>query len=423
MRDQINALKQKRAGLLQEMRDLTLKAESEDRDLTAEEAQEFDRKEQEADQLEKRAARLEAMAGIEPDDKLKRQIVNAGPADGDDGDEKRGVQSWAEYAQLRDERSMPQNDPEYREKLYRWLQYGTEFEPGTELRALSKATAAAGANLVPTDFEARMIERIVDFGVMRQLATIIRTDSGAGMTIPTETSHGVAAWTAENVAFNESDDAFGQTTLAAHKATRLVRVSEELLTDAAFDVEDYLNRSFARSFGILENTAYVVGDGTSKPRGITLDATAGKTGATGQTTSVTADDLVDLFHSVLPAFRRNGAWLMNDLAIRNIRKLRTGVSGDQTYLWQPGLQAGQPDTLLGRPVYADPDMPVMAANAKSILFGDFSAYWIREVRGVAFQRLNELYSANGQIGFRGFIRRDGRLIDTNAVKAYVNSAT
>ena len=418
MREQITALKHKRAQLLAECRELTIKAESEDRDLTAEEAQEFDAKESEANTLEQRAGRLEKLAGIEPE-RPKRQITDD---PGKDDPDAQGVKDYAEWRARRDGEK-PQNDPEYRERFYQWLHTGEEFDPGSELRALSKATAAAGANLVPTDFEARMIEKVLDYGVMRDLASILTTDNGEALEVPTETTGGTAAWTAENAAFNESDDAFGKTTLNAWKATRIVRVSEELLADSAFDLEAFLSRSFARSFGVLENTAYVVGDGSSKPTGITTQTTAGKTGATGQTLTVTADDLMDLFHSVLPAYRRNGAWLADDLSIKVIRKLRTGVSGDLTYLWQPGLQAGQPDLLLGRPIYADPDMPDMAANAKSILFGDFSYYWIRDVRGMAFQRLNELYAANGQVGFRGYIRRDGKLMDTAAVKHYANSAT
>ncbi|MDQ3730307.1 MAG: phage major capsid protein [Actinomycetota bacterium] len=412
MREQINALKEKRAKLFEEMRDLTVAAESEDRDLTAEEAQEFDRKEKDAESLESRAGRLEQMIEVEPRKVSAQQR------------EEREDEPVASFAEFRERRSggAPQDRPEYREQFYGYLVTG-EQPRDEEVRALSKATAAAGANLVPTDFESSVIALIKEFGVMAQLADEFTTDSGEEIKLPTETTAGVAAWTAENAAFNESDDAFGQASLNAYKATRVVKVSEELLSDSAYDLESHLQRSFGRAFGILENTAYVVGDAASKPTGITTQTTAGKTGAAGQTTTVTADDLMDLYHSVLSPYRRNGAWLLGDGSIKAIRKLKTGVTGDNTYLWQPGLQAGQPDTLLGRPVHTDPDMPAMAASAKSILFGDFSAYKIRRARGVALQRLTELYSANGQVGFRGFIRVDGKLVDTAAVKHYANSAT
>ena len=156
------------------------------------------------------------------------------------------------------------------------------------------------------------------------------------------------------------------------------------------------------------------------PTGITTQTTAGKVGATGQTTTVTSDDLIDLMFSVPNPYRRNAAWLMNEGGVKALMKLKDTTG---QYIWSPGLTAGAPDTLFGRPVYTDPDMPVMAANAKSILFGEFSYYQIRDVRGIAVQRLNELYAANGQVGFRAYHRTDGKLLNTAAVKHYANSAT
>jgi HK97 family phage major capsid protein len=426
MRQQINALKEKRAGLFGQMRELTVTAESEERDLTPEEAQTFDRLEGEAEELGTRAARMEKMLGLEGEMPKRKVLQVENPDDPENPGEVREFKSYTEWRQAEEAVHRRQDDHEYRVALYRYMSGRSgqaEMNHVVEERALSKASAAAGGNLVPTSFRNAVIEKVVEFGVMRELATIITTDSGEEIKVPTETTAGVATWTAENAAFGESDDAFGQTALNAYKATRLSKVSDELLLDAFYDLEAHLVKSFGRAFGILFNTGYVVGDGTGKATGITTQTTAGKVGTTGQTLTVTADDLMDLFHSVLSPYRRNGSWLLNDGSIKVVRKLKTGVSGDNTYLWQPGLAAGQPDTLLGRPVFGDPDVPVMAANAKSILFGDFSAYTIRDAAGLALQRLNELYSANGQVGFRGFLRTDGKLTDTSAVRHYANSAT
>jgi HK97 family phage major capsid protein len=150
----------------------------------------------------------------------------------------------------------------------------------------------------------------------------------------------------------------------------------------------------------------------------------GKTGATGQTATVLADDLIDLFHSVVTGYRASGSWLMRDATLASIRKIKTGESGSVQYLWQPGLQAGAPDTILGRPVVTAPSMPTMAANAYSILFGDFSRHYVvRDVQGVRFERSDDYAFATDQITFRALLRTDGKRVDLTAVKAYRNSAT
>lgn len=314
-----------------------------------------------------------------------------------------------------------QDEAEYRWAFYHMLNcYRMHELDGREMRALSKATAAAGANLVPTEFERTLIDSLRVYGVMRDISRVITRSVGTTLQVPTVTSHGTAAWTAENAAFTESDEAFGQTSFAAYKAATIIKVSEELLTDSAFDLEAYLRTEFGNRIGILENTAYVVGDGSGKPTGVQTQATAGKVGTTGQTTSVTSDDLLDLYYSVSLPYRRQGTFLTNDGSVKAVRKIKDTTG---QYIWSPGITAGEPDTLLGRPILADPDMPVMAANAKSILFGDFGQYWILDVNGIAFQRLDELYAANGQIGFRAYHRTEGKLVNTAAVKYYQNSAT
>lgn len=407
---EINVLKEQRAGLFDQMRDLTLKAESDSRDLTAEEAQEFDRMESEADTLEKRAGRLEKLLGMEP--APVRQTDGSGSDDsGDQGGEPPAPKSFGEFKEQR-AGVLPQDTDEYRSVFFKAY---SESGPLTteEYRVLSKASAGAGLNLVPTAFSNRLIDALRDFGVMRQISTVDTTASGEAIQYATVSSHGVATWTAENAAFTASDEVLGQTTLNAYKAAVLIKVSEELLADAAFDLERYIAREFGQRIGILENTAYLVGDGSGKPTGVATQASAGVTAASA--TAITADELIDLYHSLLPPYRRNAVWLFKDSTIKLVRKLKDTTG---QYLWQSALVAGTPDMFLGRPVYADPDMAAATTGLVSVLFGDFSYYTIRDSMGggVMFQRLNELYAENGQVGFRAAHRTDGKLLNTAAVK-------
>ncbi len=404
---QINDLKEQRASLWEANKELLLKAESEERDLTAEEAQEYDKREADMDSLGKRADRLEKMNGLEP--KPTRQIQPGN----DDSDEEKLPTSYREFQEQR-AGGIATSAPEYRQAFYKWFT-GDPSITGDELRVLSKASAGAGLNLVPTEFSNQLIDSLRDFGVMRQISKVISTDSGAALQIPSIASHGTAAWTAENASFTVSDEAFGQATLNAYKAATIMLVSEELLQDSAFDLEGYIRTEFGSRIGVLENTAYVVGDGSAKPTGVTTQASAGTTAATA--TTITFDNLVDLYHSLLPPYRRNAVWLMNDAVIKYVRKIKTGISGDTTYVWQPSVTVGQPDAILGKPVYADPDMgSAITTGLITALLGDFSYYWIRDVNGIAFQKLVELYAANGQVGFRAYHRTDGKLMNTAAVK-------
>ena len=192
------------------------------------------------------------------------------------------------------------------------------------------------------------------------------------------------------------------------------------MNDSFFDMESYVSSAFARRFARAEETAFINGDGNSKPTGVVQSAQAAVSAAAGQTASITADDLIDLFYGLRRVYRNNGTFLLADSTAKAIRKL-TDSNGQ--YLWQPSLSAAQPDRILNRPVVVSDDVPEMAASAKSILFGDFKHYWIADRQGRTMQRLNELYAGNGQVGFRMYQRVDGKLIRDDAVVAYQNSAT
>ncbi len=288
------------------------------------------------------------------------------------------------------------------------------------VNALQEGTDSEGGYLVPDEYERTLVEALEEENVFRQLAKVIRTSSG-DRKIPVVATKGTASWIDEEGAYTESDDSFGQVSIGAYKVGTMIKVSEELLNDSVFDLESYIAKEFARRIGAKEEEAFFTGDGSGKPLGI-LAATGGaETGVTAtSSTAVTADELMDLFYSLKSPYRKKAVWVLNDSTIKAVRKLKDSTG---QYLWQPSLVAGTPDTLLGRPVKTSAYMPVIAAGAKTIAFGDFSYYWIADRQGRSFKRLNELYAANGQVGFLGSQRVDGKLVLSEAVKVLAQKAS
>lgn len=290
--------------------------------------------------------------------------------------------------------------------------------------AQSVGTTTAGGFLVPQGFSDRLEIALKFFSGMMQNSEIIETETGAPIPWPTvnDTTQ-VGALLAENTTIGAQDAAFSSVTLNAFMYTsKLIAVSIQLMQDSFMNVDNLVADLAGQRLGRIWNTHFTTGTGTTQPNGAVTASTQGKVGTAGQTTSVIYDDLVDLIHSVDVAYRPNARFMTNDLSLRTIRKLKDSQGRP---LWEPSVQAGQPDMLLGYPVVTNNDVPVMAANAKSILFGDFSKYKIRRVRSTTLMRLNERYADNLQVGFFAFARVDGNLIDagTNPVKHYANSAT
>ena len=286
--------------------------------------------------------------------------------------------------------------------------------------ALQEGVDTEGGYLVPDEFERTLIQGLNEAAVIRSKAHVITTSSGLHK-IPVVASHGSAAWIDEEGAYTESDDVFAQVQLDAHKVGTLIKVSEELLYDSAFDLEGYISSEFARRIGDKEEEAFLVGNGTSKPTGI-LNATGG--GEVGVTTAgaaaITADELIDLYFSLRAPYRKNAVWVLNDSTIKIIRKLKD--KNDQ-YLWQPALRDGDVPTILGKPYFTSAFMPEVAAGAKTIIFGDLNYYWIGDRQGITFKRLNELYAGNGQVGFLASKRLDGRTVLPEAIKILKQKAS
>ncbi|MGF0104861.1 phage major capsid protein [Ligilactobacillus ruminis] len=279
--------------------------------------------------------------------------------------------------------------------------------------ALKTGSDPDGGYLVPNEFEKQLIQKLQEANIMRSISHVIQTNNGEHK-IPVVASEGTAAWLDEEAAYTESNTQFSQVSLSAHKLGTLIKVSEELLNDSAFDLMSYLSGEFGRRLGNAEEKAFLTGTGTNQPTGILNDTNGASAGSTAAKADVlTFDDLIDLFYSLKTPYRQNAVFLMSDDTVKNIRKLKD--KNDQ-YIWQPSTQAGQPDRILNRPVYTSPYMPTLAASAKPILFGDFNYYWIADRQGRTFKRLNELYAVNGQVGFLGSQRVDAKLILPEAVK-------
>lgn len=314
----------------------------------------------------------------------------------------------------------PNNHPQGEEKTGRAAdQYRRSFWNAMRQKnfydvenALQVGTDSEGGYLVPDEFEQTLVEALEEENFFRNIATVIQTSSG-DRKIPVVASKGEAAWIDEEGAFVESDETFGQVSIGAYKVGTMIKVSDELLNDSAFNLEAYISKEFGRRIGSKEEEAFFVGNGTGKPTGI-FNATGGASdGTKTSTAAISFDDVMDLFYSVKSPYRKKAVWVLNDTTVKALRKLK---DNNGNYIWQPSVQAGQPDMILNRPYHTSAFVPEIAAGKKVMAFGDFSYYWIADRQGRSFKRLNELYAANGQVGFLASQRVDGKLILAEAVK-------
>jgi len=294
-----------------------------------------------------------------------------------------------------------------------------------ETRVLSKLTAAAGGNVVPTDFYNRLVAHLIEVSAILQTSpTVLNTTGGESIQIPKTTAHSTgAAIVTEGNTIGGTDPTFGQLTLGAFKYGLLIQVSRELLSDEGVDVEAYLAMQAGRAIGNAFGAHMITGTGTTQPRGVVTDATLGVTGGTGVVGAFTADNLIDLHYSVIAPYRASQScyWVMKDSSLATARKIKDTTN---QYIWQPSLQTGAPDTILGKPVLTDPNVAAVALSAKSVLFGDFSQYFVRLAGGVRFERSDDFAFSTDLVTFRCLLRGDAALVDlTGAVKYFAGGAT
>lgn len=295
--------------------------------------------------------------------------------------------------------------------------------------AMSTTTPAEGGFTVPSEIASMVVDSLKAFGGMREVSQVITTAGGNPLNWPTsDGTSEVGEIVAENAAATAGDITFGTVAVNPYKySSKKIALPIELIQDSAVDVVAFVVNRLAQRLGRITNTHFTVGTGTAQPFGVMARASSGKVGTTGQTLTVIYDDLIDLIHSVNSGYRARGArFMLRDTSVAVIRKLKD-TSGRP--IWNPGdnesISGGTPSTICGYPYTVNDDVAAMAANAKSIAFGDFSQFVIRDVAGsMSLRRFDDsAFALNGQVGFCGWMRTGSNLVDTAAVKTYTNSAT
>lgn len=414
--DEVRILKEKKKELILDLRafndTLQSRATENGGEIVAEDQQEFERREKEIVDLNHR---LEA-------EYRTQHVTRYDPADTKWTPEDGAPQSLEEYRASQSARKVV-DTPDVRQAVWSWIVKGREGIDLEEYRVLSKA-ASGGGFFVPTDL-ADSIVRAMRFlpGGVAALAKTMTTSSGETMQIPLNLTHGTAAWIAESGSYTPSDETITQASISAYKAGTKIIVSEELLTDSAFDLSGFISTEFGERIGALAEAAYISGDGSGKPTGI-LDAASAVTVSTlpaGQVATSTWTAVAQAIYTVPAQYRGNMSILMSDgMFVR----LATLVDSTGAPLWTQSTASGAPDRFAGFPVYPHPNLAAPGANAKSLIVGDFSrGYWIRRVDGVYMQRQNELHSDSGQVGFRAYLRLDGKVVLADALRIVAFAAT
>jgi HK97 family phage major capsid protein len=396
MSEYVKNLADERAKAWEQAKAVLDAAASENRDLTAEEAQTFDRIN---DELDKKDARIK---GILDAEQRARDIEESRARAGVPGN------LGGEVAA----------DVDADEMTVRRLLNGEIRTARFEKRAITKSSAT----MVPSSVYDRIVEHLVQANIVRNYATVLTTNSGDSLAIPKSTAFSTASIVGEGSQASASDPTLATTTLGAYKYVVLVQMSNELAQDATVDVAGFLARQAGIAIGVATRGHMTTGDGSSKPYGIVTRASTGVTGGAGVTGAFTADNLIDLNYSVSSTYKAQPgvAWMMNSTAMSAARKLKDTTN---QYLFAPGLN-GVADTLLGFPVHINDSMASPALSAKSVLFGHLPSYFIREVNGIEVAVSDDFAFDYSVRTFRVTLRTDGDLVDTTgAVKVFVGGAS
>lgn len=284
--------------------------------------------------------------------------------------------------------------------------------------AQSVGSGPGGGYAVPDELMLPIVEAMKSMGGVREVSTVLTTRGGADLPIPTDNDTDVIGEIIdENATHNDGDIRFGQTVMQSFPySSKIVKVSRQFLADFNGDITAYLGRKLGLRIGSIQNTHFTAGDGVSKPRGIVTASTVGKIAAGAAV--ITYDDLVDLQSSADPSYQLASTWMMNFATLGSVRKIKDSANNP---IWA-SISADIPDTILGRPVQVNQDMDSPASGVRSVLYGDFSNYHIRDAGNVILLRLEERFAEKLQVGFLAFMRSDGDLVDagTHPVKHLVH---
>lgn len=399
MSEFIKNLSEQRARAWEQAKDLLDHAATESRDLSAEEAEQFDRINAELDSAD---ARLKTIVDAE---QRNREIEESRARLGVPAD--LGATVTASVEKTDDD-------------TIRSLLNGEIRSARFEKRAILTSTSGGA---VPTSVFDRIVQQLVQTNVVRNVATVVSTNSGETLNVPTSTAFSTATIVGEAAQTSPSDPTLATRALGAFKYSVLVQLSNELAADGAVDTGGFLALQAGNALGVATRGHMTTGaTGGTNPVGILTSSTAGKTGVASVAGAFTGDDLIDLRYSVGSAYTVNPGvgFMLNNTAMSAARKLK-GTANDH-YLFAPGMN-GDPDSLLGFPVYLNDSMPNPAATVKSVLFGHFPSYYIREVNGIDVAISDDFAFDYSVRTFRVQLRTDGLLIDqTGAVKHFVGGA-
>ena len=283
--------------------------------------------------------------------------------------------------------------------------------------------SGTAGSVVPTNFYDRLVAHLIEVSAVLQAGPmVLNTSGGESIQVPKTLTHSAGAIVAEAGTIATSEPTFAQITLGAYKYGLVMYLSRELVADEGVDLEGYLAMQAGRAIGNAFGAHMVTGTGTGQPRGIVTDATLGVTGGATVAGAFTADNLIDLHFSVIAPYRasRSAGWIVKDSSLGGIRKLKDGAG---RYLFEPAATLGEPDTLLGKPIVTDPNVAAVALSAKSVLFGDFSQYFVRLAGGIRFERSDDFKFDADLVAYRALLRADAALVDlTGAIKFFAGNA-
>lgn len=379
-------LREKRAKLWEDAKAFLEGHRAEDGTLSAEDAAAYDKMEAEVVALGKEVDRLERQASIDAElgKPVSAPIVNA-PTNPQE--EKKGRASDM-----------------YRKAMLSAIR--SNFRNVSDI--LQEGVDADGGYLVPEEYDSRLIDVLTEECILRNLGTKITTSGERKINIAG--TKPAASWIEEGGALTFGEATFSQIILDAYKLHVAIKVTEELLYDNAFQLESYIIDQFGKAIANAEEDAFLNGDGSHKPTGL---LTSAATGITTSGNNITADELISLVYTLKRPYRKNAAFLVNDQTLSAIRKLK---DANQAYMWQPSYQMGEPDRLLGYPIYTTPFMPTIAAGKAVLAFGDYSYYNIGDRGTRSIQELRELFAGNGMVAFVMKERVDGKLVLPEAVQ-------
>ena len=387
--DKIMELRDKRVKLWEEAKNFLFFFTDEDGKLSAEDAAAYEKMEADVVEMKKAIDRLERQAAIDreldkPTSKpITNQPENAKPAG--------GFRATDEYKQdmLTAMRTRFRN-------ISNVLQEGNDQQ---------------GGYLVPVEYDNRLIDVLNEENIMRSLATKITTSGEHKINIAA--TKPAAAWIEEGGALTFGDATFDQIMMDAYKLHVAIKVTEELLYDAAFNLEGYIIDQFGKALANAEEDAFLNGDGKGKPMGVFDTTNGGQYNTTTSTANISADDIINLVYTLKRPYRKSAAFITNDKTLASLRKLK---DNNGAYLWQPALTAGEPDRLFGYAIHTSQFAPEAAAGKPAMAFGDFSYYNIGDRGSRSMQELKELFAGNGMVGYVMKERVDGRLILPEAVQ-------